>query len=77
MTSRGDTALHLAAYGGHEAVVRLLLANGAQVNVRDRKDETPLDLAVSAREHAIAKLLRTRGAKTGQVLKATGAFRPR
>jgi ankyrin repeat protein len=30
----------------HEAVVRLLLSNGADVNAKDKLDQTPLDIVV-------------------------------
>jgi ankyrin repeat protein len=65
--------LHAAAYEGHEAVVRLLLANGAKVNVLDCKNETPLDFAENAYEKALAELLRKHGAKAGQDIKAESA----
>jgi ankyrin repeat protein len=36
------TALHYAAYGGHEEVVAFLLEKGAQASTRDDKNVTPL-----------------------------------
>lgn len=33
----GATALHYAAFGGHHALVRLLVENGAEVNARDSR----------------------------------------
>ncbi|KAL3862043.1 hypothetical protein ACJMK2_008040 [Sinanodonta woodiana] len=38
----GRTALHVAACHGNEHVVRLLLENGADINARDKNDNTPL-----------------------------------
>jgi len=71
---RGATCLHVAAYLGHVEVVRLLLEAGADVNVRDNDDRTPLRYAVDCadlsrdygagpRYTAIVALLRQHGAK--------------
>jgi len=44
---RGETGLHWAAYGGHGAIVRLLLDRGAPVDVKDERfDQTPLGWAL-------------------------------
>ncbi|XP_033726933.1 oxysterol-binding protein-related protein 1-like [Pecten maximus] len=43
--NRGWTALHLATYFGHVDVVRLLLQNGAGVNVVNPNGDTPLHKA--------------------------------
>jgi hypothetical protein len=52
---RGETALHHAAYGGHAAIVALLLARGAPVNVKDETWEgTPLGWALHAWSQAPA-----------------------
>ena len=45
------TPLHEAAADGRNAIVRFLLLQGAEVNAKDRHDETPLDFA--ARNHHI------------------------
>jgi ankyrin repeat protein len=42
------TALHSAAWRGHPAVVKLLIARGANVNAIDDQQRTPLMLAVKA-----------------------------
>lgn len=64
----GTTALHEAAWGGHAQIAELLIANGADVNARDSRGQTPLDMARQFTFHqpheAVAKLLRSRGAKT-------------
>ena len=39
---RDRRALHWASYMGHENVVRILLDNGAEVNIRDKDLYTPL-----------------------------------
>ncbi|CAL8132940.1 unnamed protein product [Orchesella dallaii] len=40
----GDTALHIAARIGHPDVVDLLLCEGADVDIKNRKDEKQLEL---------------------------------
>jgi ankyrin repeat protein len=43
----GETGLHWAAYGGHSAIVKLLLERGAPIDVKDdRYNGTPLDWAL-------------------------------
>ena len=44
---RGATALHVAAWAGQTAVVRLLLAMGADPSVQDGLAQTPLEVATS------------------------------
>ena len=39
------TPLHLAAVGGHERIIKLLLSHKADVNSRSKTEETPLHLA--------------------------------
>ena len=61
----GWTALHLAAYFGHAAAVRLLLERGADVHARSTNDtaNTPLHAALAgAREAATVGLLLDHGA---------------
>ncbi|MEO8465378.1 MAG: ankyrin repeat domain-containing protein [Gammaproteobacteria bacterium] len=43
-SSHGDTALHIAAYGGRLEPIRQLVAGGAQVDVRDAKGLTALQV---------------------------------
>jgi ankyrin repeat protein len=65
----GWTPLHLAVQEGHMEVVELLIANGADVNAVDvLLGWTPLDYA----EGETAALLRKRGGKTAEELKAEG-----
>ncbi len=51
-------------------IVRLLIANGANVNAKNSFGETPLDGTPG--KPKIAALLRKHGAKTSQELKAKG-----
>lgn len=48
------TALHLAAHEGHLEVVILLCQGGANVNVKDRWGDRPLDDARKAKKNSIA-----------------------
>ena len=64
------TPLHSAAMGGHKEVIELLIASGADVNVKTKRGRTPLDLVI--RRPELAALLRKHGGKTGEELKAEG-----
>jgi ankyrin repeat protein len=57
--NRGMTPLHFAAENGSKRIVELLLAKGAEVNVRDSDGRTALELvaANSRSKRDIAKLL--------------------
>lgn len=44
----GDTPLHIAARHNHGELARLLLAHGADAKARNRKGETPLDIATAS-----------------------------
>lgn len=52
------TPLHEAAREGHDKVVQVLLALGADRSIRDRDGKTPLDLAAEGGHEAAAGLLR-------------------
>lgn len=64
----GSTPLHCAAWKGHDAVVALLLATGAEVNARNANEHwgtTPLHAAAHANQASIASLLIQHGADLG------------
>jgi ankyrin repeat protein len=54
----GLTALHVAAVEGHPAVVRALLAAGANPSAKTQDGDTPLALAESKGQDGVAALLR-------------------
>jgi ankyrin repeat protein len=41
----GMTPLHVAAFTGHKEIAELLVANRADVNARDKGNQTPLHMA--------------------------------
>lgn len=59
---RNNTALHWAAYAGHDSVVKVLLENGASVNVRNTLQDTPLIIATAMASESMIKLLIDGGA---------------
>jgi len=71
-TADGLTALFAAILGYDKEMVELLIAKGADVNVRGFLGMTPLNMAADEGEKEIADLLRKHGGKTGEELKAEG-----
>ena len=61
-TNHGMTPLMGASWQGHEDVVRLLLARGANVALRDSAGETALGMAIRDSHPAIVALLKAAGA---------------
>jgi ankyrin repeat protein len=60
----GQTPLWRAAVDGHEAVVKLLIEKGANLECRDTKHgQTPLWQAAANGHEAVVKLLLEKGAK--------------
>ncbi len=63
-TDKHDTALHAAAKNGYADIARLLIANGAVVDARNKyKGFTPLMFAVRNAKVDVARLLLDNGAK--------------
>ena len=62
----GRTLLHRAAILGQKEIADLVLSRGADLNARDERNQTPLDLArISGREE-MGEYLVSRGAVTGK-----------
>jgi ankyrin repeat protein len=64
--------LHETARSGRKEVVELLIANGADVNAKNRNGDTPLDYAITFKRTELADLFRKHGGKTGEELKTAG-----
>ena len=47
VNQQGDTALHSAALQGFGRVVELLAANGAALNTKNKRGQTPLTVAMT------------------------------
>jgi ankyrin repeat protein len=59
-----STPLHQAVWSGHEAVVRLLVARGARLDMKDTiYESTPLGWALYGGREGIAEYLRMQGAE--------------
>jgi ankyrin repeat protein len=61
----GSTPLHAACQGGHEAMMRALVAKGAHLWTRDDDGSTALDLAEGRNDVASARVLLELGASVG------------
>ena len=62
----------VAAKEGHNYIVELLISNGANVNTKDSRGETPLDWVGALNQEKVAQLLRKHGGKTGEELETEG-----
>ena len=70
--NRGITPLMWAANWGHEEIVELLIAAGADVNAKEESDRglTALDIATNMFKSKIVEILKKHGGKTSEELKA-------
>jgi len=60
-----DTPLHLAARDGSAGIAEILIANGANVNAKNRLEQTPRDIAYLRSDNAFVELLLKHNAKSG------------
>ncbi len=68
-THSHTTPLHQAVWGGHEAVVRVLVERGVRLDIKDTiHQSTPLGWAIYGGQTQIEKYLRAHGAKTAEEL---------
>lgn len=65
--TQGGHPLHLAARGGHLAMVRELLSKGAQANARDERQRSPLHVACEEGHEDVALELLMAGAEADAV----------
>ena len=61
-TEKGDTALHYAAVDGNTEIANILVANGADINMKDNDGNTALHRAVLMDYKEMVKLLIAAGA---------------
>ena len=69
--SAAEDSLHVAAMVGNIEAVKQHLADGADVNAKDKNGRTPLDCASTLSKTETANILQKQGGKYGHELKAT------
>ena len=55
--NKGHTALHPAAHEGNIRIIEILLSHGADINVKDKINNTPLFYAMEAGHKDVVELL--------------------
>ena len=60
--------MHAAASEGQNEIAELLIAEGADVNVKNDEGETPIDMAIRLKRTEAIDLIRQRGAKAPEEL---------
>ena len=53
----GKTALHWAACFGKVNIAKILIENGVNVNVKNKNNETAIEVAIRCGHHQIAELM--------------------
>ncbi len=53
----GDRAVHHASFGDEQDIIKLLEANGADLNARNRRKQTPLHVAINKGHVSVIKVL--------------------
>lgn len=76
----GDTPIHVASYSGHKDMVELLIAKGAELEIKHNMGRTRLDKSSRLGHKEIVELFRAKGAegnvdKPGNLRKITGTDR--
>lgn len=67
-----QTALHIAAENGNGVIIQALLDNGADINVCDKRNQTPLFCAVGMGKKEAIKVLLSNGANPDAAADALG-----
>ena len=71
-TDDGGTRLHIAVETRYKEVIEVLIAKGADVNVKNDGGFMPLDAATQGKPTTTVALFRENGGKTSEELKAEG-----
>ncbi len=66
---QGNTALHGAACTGHSALVQLLIQQGANPSLTNKKEKTPADYAIKNGHESLARLLKMHELKQRDIKK--------
>ena len=62
----GETPMHLMAkWNTSQSIFEMMLSKGAEINARNNRGETPLDLAERSGNIGLVQFLRSKGAKSG------------
>jgi len=60
-TPKGVSAMHTASKAGFLSIVKVLLEAGAQINIRDHREKTPLYYSRKYKRTEVEKYLESRG----------------